>query len=67
MYEKRRIINCQYITIRNEEHIEITFEDNEIILAQYNNKHKIWIVLKFIQEDDSENVQKIKNFVRNYL
>lgn len=65
--EKREIIKCQYVTIRNEEYIEITFEDNEIILAQYDNKNKIWIILKFIQKDDSETIQKIKDFVRNRL
>lgn len=66
-YEKRKIIKCQYITIRNEEFIEITFDDNEIILAQYNKKYKMWLILRFSQEDDSETIKKIKDFVRNHL
>lgn len=65
--EKRKIIKCQYVTIRNEEYIEITFEDNEIILARYNKQYKIWDILEFSKETNPETIQKIKDFVRNRL
>ncbi len=65
--EKRKIYNCENVTIRTVEYMKITFEDNETILVRCDEKHKTWVTFYFTSGNSTNKIKRIKDFVRNYL
>jgi hypothetical protein len=62
-----KIISEKEVTIRGKKYKEIISENGQVILRQYNPKYKMWVNLKFSQEDDTEIIHNLKNMVTEVL
>ena len=69
MNVEKEIINEEDVYINGKTYKEITYEDGEQILKRYNEKYKMWVILKFKPDDydDTHNINQIKVTSKNLL
>ena len=55
------------IILYDKKYKQIINEKGEIILKRYNKESKMWITLEFNQNDDSKEIEKIKEVTKKAL
>lgn len=61
------VVGEKEIVLYGRKYKEITYDNGEVVLRQYNPKYKMWVNLRFSKEDDSEIIHNLKNMVTNVL
>jgi hypothetical protein len=53
------IINEEEIELYNKRYKQITYENGDQKLKKYNCKSKIWVILKFAKEENSQIIESL--------
>ena len=61
------LIKEEACLLNGREYKQITYEDGEVILKRFDEKYKMWVILKFNQNDDTEQLEHIRETTKNYL